>query len=365
MRKLIISPCFLLVCLTIFYACRKENSQDSLNKEIVDKVNVWLDNQKSSIQSKKNSIIEILKNNLDFSGLSFEQLDEEKRFLIVPIKEDFKFTHRLDKSLINNLVLTLNKSGSVIKGNVVLYTPESKLATKKVSKNTFSNIFNYKTLDCNGQFRFSSITGSFLYQLKFKNGELNSVGKMRQGSAPNASSREMTCIDWYLITTYYEDGVVVDETKEYLYTSCDGECSDPHTLCRNPDDGGGSTPPEDEYEYATVKTVYWTVTQNTSEDPITWMVKSYENIKGFYSVPNGSGHFVSADHTISSLDNAAESYASWTETSGSAKLEDCYPSGCQTVMCTVTGTLSFPTLGRQPITITKTQGWSPSMVRNF
>lgn len=86
------------------------HEEKSLQADVSEKVNVWLDKQKlGSIDAKagitttkvngtntkvsgtnKNANIELLKQNLDFSTATTEHRDKNFDFLIVPIKEELK-----------------------------------------------------------------------------------------------------------------------------------------------------------------------------------------------------------------------------------------------------------------------------------
>ena len=113
----------------------------------------------------------MLKENLDFSSSKTEQLNASEHFLIVPIKEGLKTEKKLDKKSILNLVLVLDKNEAIKRGNIALYTSNADQAISNLPENTFSKIFTYKAIDCDGQFKFLSVSGRWIYQLVFKDGE--------------------------------------------------------------------------------------------------------------------------------------------------------------------------------------------------
>ena len=183
----------------------------------------------------------MLKENLGFSSSKIEQLNESEHFLIVPIKEGLKTEKKLDKKSVLNLVLVLDRNEAIKRGSIALYTSNADQAISKLPENTFSKIFTYKSIDCDGQFKFLSITGRWNYQLTFKKGKLDAYGQVKQKS--NTAGRiDAICRDWYLHTTYYVNGAVVDETWEYIGTTCHSDgCNSPDYMSLCADDGGGGT----------------------------------------------------------------------------------------------------------------------------
>jgi hypothetical protein len=149
-------------------SCQKEVSQNTTgnsNKEIIAKVNSWLEIQKAGFNSKKADNVDLLKSNLDYLKLRIEPSGEGEQIVIVPINEKFKALKIVDKSSIPNLVLILDRAGNIRKGNVVLFKPDNKAMYNKVPDNTFYNIFNTGTVTSDGLFQFLSVAGQWKHQL--------------------------------------------------------------------------------------------------------------------------------------------------------------------------------------------------------
>lgn len=79
----------LLLLTGVFYliSCQKDVSGDQgksvANKEVINKINKWLDDNKKADTSIRNKIkIQAIKDNLDFSKLGFEKLNEKKSFVL-------------------------------------------------------------------------------------------------------------------------------------------------------------------------------------------------------------------------------------------------------------------------------------------
>lgn len=257
MKKRIQILFVLFMTVVIFHSCKKDHSQDANNEsEIISKVNSWLEKQKPEGKPNKTANVELLKNNLDISGLRVEQSGEDEQLIIIPIKAEYKTEKAIKDNVIPNLVLILNKSGNIRKGNIILYTPESGQSYEKIPDDAFYDIYNTAELKCNGQFKFLSVTGKWLYQLAYKDGKLNSVGLVKPNASPSpangvgVSSRLSACTDWYLVTTYYDIyHNIISQTSVYIGRTCDG-CDDPNLqqICEDPSQGEGGSP-NTEYEF--------------------------------------------------------------------------------------------------------------------
>lgn len=264
MLKPLLTLFFLLTFTMIFTSCHKEylvHEEKSLQADVSEKVNIWLDKQKlSGINAKdsvtnakvngtntkvsgtnKNANIELLKQNLDFSAAKTEQRDKDFDFLIVPVKEELKTKKNLNKNSTLNVLFVMDKAGNIKWGNIVYFLPADGKKRDAFSSNTFQNIFNNKPVNDNGMFKFLSISGTWIYQLEYKNGKLYSNGIIKTNEVNGTQKTNSTCIDWYLVTTYhYSDGSSY-QTSEYVGTTCDG-CDNLNyeSLCPGGDGGGGS-----------------------------------------------------------------------------------------------------------------------------
>ena len=244
MRKLSFSSTALLLLSIIFLlnACQKESSQVvaeiNSNQAIKAKVNLWLTEQKTVADESKRPNIELLKENLDFSQLRIEKYDAGEQIIILPVRDEFKKAKHVADNKIPNLVLIMDKSGNIRKGNLVLYIPKNGEIVNKVPENAFYDIFNTGTPKANGLFKFLGIGGGQIYQLEYNNGKLISSGLMKKGSGLSNRTESEGCIDWYLVTTYYYTDGTTSQTEEYVGRTCgNNECED--VECLDPGSGGG------------------------------------------------------------------------------------------------------------------------------
>jgi hypothetical protein len=105
------------------FSCQKEFEKqniDNTHGELILKINGWLDKQKSPTQPNKAANIDLLKDNLNFSELSFEELNQNEKFLIIPVNEDYETKKNIDKKTVLILLLVMDKSTNIIRGNLII-----------------------------------------------------------------------------------------------------------------------------------------------------------------------------------------------------------------------------------------------------
>ena len=245
MRKTFLLRSILWGAMFVLFSCQKEAEKANSNDQMFKKVFSWLDHQKSPSQPNKAANIDLLKDNLNFSELRFEELNQNERFLIIPVHEDYETKKNIDKKTVLVLLLVMDKSENIIRGNLVLYSPEDSRHLDEIPNNTFFKMYNNKNLDCNGSFNFLSVTGRRMYQREYKDGNLRSFGYVKASNKPDEASNqtegrtETDCTYYFYILTWWIDGVPVHQEAIYLGSICVGACDDPvnQTLC--PDNGGG------------------------------------------------------------------------------------------------------------------------------
>src|SRR6188474_684284 len=124
MRKTFFLQPIIGLLMLILLSCQKEAEKTNSNDQLTKKVNSWLDDQKSPSQPNKASNIDLLKDNLNFSEERFEELNQNERFLIIPVNEDYETKKNIDKKTVLVLLLVMDKSTNIIRGSLVLYSPE-------------------------------------------------------------------------------------------------------------------------------------------------------------------------------------------------------------------------------------------------
>lgn len=249
---------FLLIffCLSILLiSCEKDPLTSDFSKKLV--LNKELNNysERSVITNWVNSqlknhygkIVDSLKQNLIYDQMSTGKRNNGENILIIPISNSINKKLNLNSENLLNLVIVQNNEGGFKWSMIVSFTTKNQKANNKLRDETLYNIINNKPIIDNGLFKFLDLSGNLLYQLEFKNNKLFSYAYPTTKNEHNFArsvAPEPICIDWYLVTTYFnDDGTVYLETWEYLYTTCD-EGSNP---------GGGYNPIDTEitlnYEY--------------------------------------------------------------------------------------------------------------------
>jgi hypothetical protein len=354
MKNFILSPgmFFLLIIFLVFNSCKKDASKKHVDKETVAKVNSWLNNQKPISQPNKSANVDLLGNNLDFSNLRSEELNNGEQFLIIPLKKNFQTIKNIDKNSIPELVLILDRTGSIRKGNIVLYIPENNQSRKEVPDNAFNKIFNDKSPDGNGQFRFLSVTGRRLYQLDYKDGRLYSWGIIQSKTNGNntvnggTTTNSVTCIDWYLVTTYYYPDGTTQQTSDYVGTTCYG-CDNEEIESFCPDGGTGGN--QETNEPVGPKQLSWVVKEAQNG---WWYVSSAEEVSGMKTDPIGGGYFTSITHAGDQIVNVAfPGFGTWVKQAITVGL---FVSGGE-ARSEVTGKVTFA--NDPDVAVHKLKGW--------
>jgi hypothetical protein len=234
----------LTICATLT-SCKKEVPTSlGVEKTLATTVTKWLESQKSVRQPSKAENIEQLKGNLDFSKASIEPFTDGDQLIVIPIKETFRDVKLPGSRSILNLVLINDRQNIIKNGRIAIYIPAAGEKLNKVPRNTFSRILTAETISCNGIFNFLSVSGTLLHKYEYKDGRLSSFGEVSNqahGNSQNISEKSVNgnCTDWYIVTTYYSNGVLLYQESQYIGTTCEG-CDDQNYQSICPDTGTGS-----------------------------------------------------------------------------------------------------------------------------
>jgi hypothetical protein len=315
----------------VLIACKKTASDIPPNPSIAQ-INNLLSIQKSPRQPNKGAYVNQLMKNLDYAHMTQEYSEgEHETLLIVPIGNEFKDSWHFDSRSVLNLVAVVNATGTIRKVNIVMFTPEQNQPTiDALPYNTLNSVLNTgDKVAVNGQFKFLTVGGKWIYQLDYKDGKLAAEGIVKKGdkaasgnvganSVNPVRSDNANCTDWYLVTTFhYNDGSSAT-TSEFLGTTCIGCDLNPNVPMGLCDDGFGAGNNE-EYEYFSVNDQEWFVASTYSDTVTTGGltigsgVNSVERLRGkkVSTEPQG-GHFTSLVHNN---DGCNDSGALWAATS--------------------------------------------------
>jgi hypothetical protein len=143
----------------------------------------------------------------------------------------------------------------------------------------------------------------------------------RRSKTESQELKTNNCIDWYLVTTYYNADGSSESTWHYISTTCNCEqtkiAAGGRNYRLNCSGGGGA---DVDYEFAVAKEVDWKVADNPSAPPGSGSgIYSHERLKGkrVASAAYG-GYFNGGFHRGSDCNFCSDnnpSYDVWTETS--------------------------------------------------
>lgn len=224
---------FLLITITVIiaFSCKKENSKPETgqtNFGLAKKVLDWLDVQKENFKGlKAQEIISDLKENIIFSEITTEIINNKQKIVIVPLKNDFQTSNEVNGHSLKNLVIYEFENMGFTTSNIFESIPEDQ-SMDKLPDNLISNIINNKKCEVNGIFIVLSITNGFMEEREYKNGNLITTKYL--STSENLQNREKNknntegCMDWYWITSGYDANGEFFYNEQYAFTSCDDQC---------------------------------------------------------------------------------------------------------------------------------------------
>ncbi|WP_157278868.1 hypothetical protein [Olivibacter sitiensis] len=244
-------PIFLLTLIlsitTFFPACRQDDLNgevDSLNSLKANKplserkkITDWINAHEEGLNLVKKANINLFKANLLYDEMRVESRKNGDDLIIIPIRDGVGEKINLGPEYLLNLLVVQSKTGKLRWSTVVCFLPENGNKRTVLKEKTIQNIINNEPVFENGLFKFLDLKGKLLYQLEYKDQKLSTYGSPRKKgdtNSPNVAKASIQCYDYYLITTYFENGTVVEQTEEYLYTECDEDSS-------GGDGGGGGS----------------------------------------------------------------------------------------------------------------------------
>jgi hypothetical protein len=197
----------------------------------------------------KNNILKKILQNVVYENMYVEKLHKNENLIIIPLKNEYFSQHvnsQKNKPL-QYLILVENEDGKIRRSDIILFFPEN-AALKKLPFNSFSDFFDKEELPVDGIFTLVSFGDVKQFEMVFKNGKKDKFNLWRGEKKNYASNNTATstssqnCIDWYLVTTYYENGLPINSTWEYVGTTCNSSSCPPNMQCDvTGDEGGGGS----------------------------------------------------------------------------------------------------------------------------
>jgi hypothetical protein len=350
----------IILCTLILTGCQKSgyNKETNADNSLKSKVSNWLGKQQFPSTPIRNQRVQSLVQHLDYERIYTEVLNNGESFIIVPVRAGFQTINNKNKNPLNSLVLTVDKNDKIRSGRIMQFVPESGPTPEKLPANTIHNIFNGKPVEAAGSYTSLAVWDHYMFQLTYKDGELTNAKMMEPegGYANYISSRTSGCIDWYIVTTLYLNGQIVDQQYEYIGTTCDGCVPQEPTLesigCEGNGDGSQSGSPPPPMPEPVNKQVQWTVKADAEGG---WHVDSYEFLQGAKPAPPLVAYFTAITHQNDAIFNSVASnqpgYSTWHKLAISTGVtgggSSCQSQVAGKVTCAI----------RQDVSVSNAKGW--------
>jgi hypothetical protein len=348
-------------CLLLIAGCKKDSQHDetTTDSSLINKISSWLTAQQHTGTPLRNQKIQLLSQYLDYERVYTEYLNNGEKFIVVPVKQGFKTINNKNKNPLNTLVLTLDRTDKIRSGKIIQFVPETGTTPERLDRNTLHNIFNSKPVTMDGAFTALAIWDHYMFELDYKEGKLAKSKTMEPegGYANYRNARTNGCIDWFIVTTLYVNGQIINQYYEYVGTTCDG-CTpqDPNAEsigCEGNGDGspiGSLPPPESE---PVNKQVQWTVKTDAT---LGWHVDSYEFLQGAKPAPPAVSYFTAITHQNDAIFNSTQignpAYTTWQRL---ALTQGITPGG-GAASSTISGKTNNSAEGDKPVSNAK--GWT-------
>lgn len=239
--------------------------------------------KKTATTPRLNGRIDKLISFANFQAMYVEQLNDREKLLIVPMRESYENIHTNSKATkpLQYLLITQNDKGQIRRSDIMLFYPKD--ATLKVlPKNSFHDFFYFEQVSVDGTMAMLSLDERFRYEMKFEEGEKVSFKNWQTKDDDLTVSRTgSNCTYWYLVTTYYENNVIVNQTWEYIGETCVNPCSEGsncETVDYLPEGEGGGGEPSIPVAVAVSRNFLVYAYHQGFEN---WDIVSFHNISGF------------------------------------------------------------------------------------
>ncbi|WP_113636828.1 hypothetical protein [Nubsella zeaxanthinifaciens] len=227
----------LLIIAVLLLGCKKERANDvsmpsvNISKNVKSEILNWIDLHKAQGNSQIKSL-SLIKSNLDFENVIFEKRNNGEDIIIIPVEQKVKGHLKIQGDYTLKLVAVKNRA-KFRWAMIVAYSAENRKPAL-LDERTIKSIINNDVIENDGTYKFYDIKGMLLYQTTYKNKKIISYSSVRKKSDLEVGSKSLKgasqarvmedqeCIDWYLVTVYYdENGMVTGQTEEYLFTTCE------------------------------------------------------------------------------------------------------------------------------------------------
>ncbi|MDA3615870.1 hypothetical protein [Polluticaenibacter yanchengensis] len=213
----------LLVVLLFSYACNKHSEyqeNDVRSVEILkNEIKHFLLAERLKSSQQDSNIIDSISNVIDYSSIKSEMVNG-KRILTI----GFTNESILEENASLKKVLFYLKDNKIESALIVKLTSNSH---KRFLSENFLEISYLKNKSFIGEIELFSLKNKFIAAYGVENYKLLYVKslsfKSLKSNRNNVRSidHDLVCTEWYLVTTYYYSDNTQEETRVYLYTTCE------------------------------------------------------------------------------------------------------------------------------------------------
>jgi hypothetical protein len=207
---------FLVLFLILsFQSCEEEVSLN--NSVYKDKIEKYLSSVKN-VDTNQSSKIETLEKRIDFTSVIEYDLRTTENLIIAELLPNPNITDS-DKS---KLILFVNNN-EIARGFVVDFKSKSEFHKYNELVLSILNI-STETFKYTGTITFKNLFEKTLLYNNYNSGELTTNGIARTRLSDSKKGRTNSCIDWFMVTTYYYANGSTRTEETYLFTTCDDDC---------------------------------------------------------------------------------------------------------------------------------------------
>lgn len=279
----------LLILSSLFLSCKKDMDtplnvsidkgqgvlqNQSVRKSTVNRHDVvsWLE-ARIKKSAKADKIIKII-DNIDIEKMRTENYNKRENLIVIPLKKQ-NFGREEDSSgvYMEFVLMVEDENGGLIEGDLAKFYPKDQELTE-LPELFFQTFFQDQKLLVDGKFQLNTLEDDKEFEMHFDNG--NPVEfKQWVGRAPVVLPETTTCLDWFLVTTYYNPDLTTYSVWEYLYTTCSGGGG-----------GGGGGTGGSAPAYPVTQQKVW----NVRSDQIHYLVMATYNLHGFRNPTNSNAN---------------------------------------------------------------------------
>jgi hypothetical protein len=182
-------------------------------------IKAFLASEREKLSPAVKERVNLFLSTLDFAAARFFQKDESEKIYYVPPKNN--------SSLDQALIIFCNEDGTYRRASRLRYSFGSNKKLPDFSAKDFYYLFSGDIKSKKGAYTFSTLEDVFLNRITINENRAFAYSSLKKNDdmqPENSTSTENSCTDWYLITTITNPDGTIEQTEQYLYTTCGDGC---------------------------------------------------------------------------------------------------------------------------------------------